>query len=143
MGKYLVFSLLLLTSKCNELKSCYNDTHYKVNWNEANERFEEVDFDVGEPLIFIKLDNCEVKGLKFSISGRIVDDSTLINPNELLDNDALILLCNSNGTIKDTIVTTDRKGKFKTDFYPNKNDALIVKRKNDSIGIKYKIKDYK
>jgi len=143
MGKYLLFSLLLLASKCDKPKSCYNDTHYKVDWNEVTKKFEEVSFDVGESLVFIKLENCELKGLRFSISGQIVDDSTLINPNGLLEDDALILLCNSNGVVKDTIVRTDRKGKFNTDFNANKSDALIVKKKNDLFGIKYKITDYK
>ena len=141
MGKYLLFMFVITLTKCNDMKECQISKHSKVMWNDSSQKFENVTISTGESMVFINIDSCSVSKSSIQIKGRIVDDSVVLNPELLLTSNALLLNCNSEGHVTDTLYRADDKGYFKIDIPRVKENFIVVKNQNEKYGLRYNIND--
>ncbi len=121
-------------------KCAYNGSYSKVFWDVEKEAYVQKIMDLGEQSIFAEFTFCYKKGKVLKLEGRVNNQDTFIGNSEFINTEIMILRCDRDGIVKDTITTTDQTGLFNIETVRDKKGFLVFKEKNKHEGVRYDIR---
>ena len=132
-------TILFAVHFCN-----YNGTYQKVIWINQDKKFKTQLSQLGLFGISSEIRDCKIKKKKLSINGMIYDeDNSYYNENKPLKNSMVILSCDKNLKIIDTLFTSKKEGHFTIEVPFIKENCLIIKGVDKMDGYKYNLKDFR
>jgi len=139
MIKYIFIFLLLNIKTCD----CgYSGRYSKVVWNSTKESFANEVMDVDEYSVSLNIFNCSKKKGVLEIKGKVIDDDILVGNKQHLDSEAVILKCDENGKILDTLFNVKNDGNFYFKTIVKKESFLVLKLRNEQDGMRYNVADF-